>query len=114
MSETPEPKPPRIEPTQWPGNFDVHGSVRLGWMYPGMYSGEARDRIEITLYSVRAADSISIEYDGPRDGWVIRMDRTRDDDGITETVEEKVEVAFIPAWNQSPHDPVSPLPPIQP
>ena len=56
-------------------------------------------RIKIGLMHVRAADDITVEFDGERNGWVIRMDRTREHEGgVGETIEEKVEVAFVPAW----------------
>lgn len=94
---------PAVRPTQWPRNFEVRGSVHLDWMYPNIYPDTAPlDRITIGLDHVRAADSITIEFDGARNGWVIRMDRTRDDDGGMEPVEELAEVAFIPAWNDAP------------
>lgn len=53
------------------------------------------NKIIVGLTDVRAADSIQIEYDFDRDGWVIKMDKTRE----MEVIEEEVEVAFVPAWN---------------
>ena len=57
-------------------------------------------RVHVGLMHVRAAMDISVEYDFDRDGYVIRMDKTRDfpNGGGCEVIEEAVEVAFIPAW----------------
>jgi hypothetical protein len=55
-------------------------------------------RVTIGIMDVRAANSIAIEYDFKRDGYVIRMDRTKCYGTGCDVVEENVEVAFIPAW----------------
>lgn len=82
---------------------EVEGTAYIDWSYPNIYASKDRlDRLHIGLSHVRAADDLVIEYDGDRDGWVIRMDRTRRMDGWSEVVEEAVEVAFIPAWNEEP------------
>lgn len=70
-------------------------------MYPNIYPKDKLDSLTITLFHVRAADSIHIEFDGDRNGWVIRMDRTREKNGMSTVVKEKEEVAFIPAWNET-------------
>jgi hypothetical protein len=57
------------------------------------------DKVIISLMDVRAADDLLIEFDFDRNGWVIKMDETKDKDSMTEIIKEKVEVAFIPAWN---------------
>jgi len=80
--------------------IDGEKTARVEWMYPNIYKDESLDYIEIGLYHVRAADDIRIEFDGERNGYVIRMDRTVEREGHCETIEEKQEVAFIPAWNQ--------------
>lgn len=89
-------------------NIDVSGDASICWSYPNIYARnpDTNDplklsRIVLSLEHVRAANSIAIEYDGARDGWVIRMDKTKFTDHCAETVEEGVEVAFIPAWNEA-------------
>ena len=57
-------------------------------------------KVLIGLCDVRAADSILIEFDFERNGWLIRQDKTEDKDQFMDVIEEKVEVAFIPAWNE--------------
>jgi hypothetical protein len=57
-------------------------------------------KVLLGLTDVRAADSLLINFDFDRDGWVIKMDRTKDGGGIQFVVEEEVEVAFVPAWNR--------------
>ena len=65
-----------------------------------------RDVVHVSLIDVRAADNLIISYDFERDGWRIGMDLTRDDDsGIIQVVKENQEVAFIPAWNETPNTP---------
>lgn len=72
-------------------------TIRIDLEYPRLENRP--DKILISLMDVRAADSIEVSYDFDRDGWVIKMDKTKDMDGYMETLEEKQEVAFIPAWN---------------
>ena len=55
-------------------------------------------RVTIELNDIRAANSIAIEYDFERDGYVVRMDKTINLGSIMDVVEKNVEVAFIPAW----------------
>lgn len=56
--------------------------------------------VHVHLVDVRAADALKIEFDFDRDGWSIRMDRTRDVGYSAELVRENEEVAFVPAWNE--------------
>jgi hypothetical protein len=55
--------------------------------------------VRIGLDHVRASDDIMIYFDGPRNGYVVLMDKTKDMGNYMDEVEEKQEVAFIPAWN---------------
>ena len=64
-----------------------------------------RDVVHVSLIDVRAADDLIISYDFDRDGWRIGMDRTRYTPGLMEVVTENEEVAFIPAWNETPETP---------
>lgn len=73
-------------------------TIKVDLKYPR--GGERPKQICIELWDVRAADSLLIEFDFKRNGWVIRMDKTKETLGMMEVVEEKVEVAFIPAWNE--------------
>jgi hypothetical protein len=83
-------------------SVDVRGSVDIDWMYPDAYEDNPKDKIEIHLYSVRAADSLIIKYDMERDGWSISMARTKDHDDYSEDTGIVDEMAFIPAWNTGP------------
>lgn len=56
--------------------------------------------VQVGLVDVRAADDITIRYDFDRDGWVILQDRVVEREWGMDVVEEAVEVAFIPAWNE--------------
>jgi hypothetical protein len=80
--------------------LELRNSPRIDWMYPNIYSDKPLDRITIALFHTRAANDITIEFDGDRNGYVIRMDKTVDTNAGADTVEENVEVAFIPAWNE--------------
>lgn len=87
-------------------SWEVKGSVRLEWMYPGMYQGEKRDYIELDLISVRASDGIRISYDSVRDGWVIeqptKLSWEADD---TECDMGWKEAAFVQSWQfTKPHE----------
>ena len=56
------------------------------------------DHIIVELMDIRAADSLRIEYDFERDGWVIKQARRcswADDEPIDE---QWTEVAFIDSW----------------
>lgn len=55
--------------------------------------------VQVGLVDVRAADDIVIRYDFDRDGWVIHQDRVIERDWGMEVVDQRAEVAFIPAWN---------------
>ena len=69
--------------------------------YPDLRGGPTKESVRIELMHVRAADAITIRYDGGRDGWVIYMDKTREGAYGSEVVVENEEVAFIPAWNEA-------------
>jgi hypothetical protein len=87
------------------GRFEWDEKRRhLEFVYPNIYPDAPLDRVSIGLTHVRAANTITVEYDGERDGWVIRMDRTVERDGCAETVAEACEVAFVPAWNETEAD----------
>lgn len=62
--------------------------------------------VEVGLMDVRAADSIRIEYDFDRDGWVIKQASTFSwdaDDKVRDP--DWQEVAFVQAWaRQRPED----------
>lgn len=63
------------------------------------------NRVSIGLSDVRAADDLAVEYDFERDGWVLRMDKVREETTASgschmETIEGLAEVAFVPAWNE--------------
>lgn len=78
--------------------FNIRGDKAVfDFIYPRQ--GNRPIKIEVGLEDVRAADSMEIEFDFERNGYVIRMDETKDGDGMMDTISEKVEVAFIPAWN---------------
>lgn len=79
-----------------------HRAYQIDWMYPNIYPNKegGLSSIEIMLSHTRASDSILIEFDGDRNGYVIRMDKTKDMGNYSEEIEHKVEVAFIPAWNE--------------
>ena len=73
--------------------------IRADLMYPRL--PDRPNTVIVSLWDVRAADDLKIRYDFDRDGWVISMDLTHDDNsGIIKTVKEDQEVAFIPAWNE--------------
>lgn len=73
-------------------------TIKVDLEYPRS-EGRAK-KIIVSLIDTRAADSIVIEYDFERDGWVIKMDETREVDWGMEVVKPEQEVAFIPAWNE--------------
>ncbi len=55
--------------------------------------------VEVDLMDVRAADSIRIQYDFDRDGWVIRQASTFEWESGDEVCDpDWQEVAFIKAW----------------
>jgi hypothetical protein len=85
--------------------IQVNQSAKINWSYPQIYDDDddGRDQITIGMEHVRASDQITIEFNSERNGWVIKMDKTKYDDewGMTHTVEEDCEVAFIPAWNEA-------------
>ena len=74
--------------------------------YPRME--DRPDEVRVSLVDVRAASALVIRYDFDRDGWAIYMDRHVEHEGWMETVEENVEVAFVPAWFTDPKPAPSP------
>lgn len=67
--------------------------------YPNIYPKRGPlPRVQIDLSHTRAAHSITVEFDGDRDGWVIRTDLMKEHEGWMEVLEEAVEVAFVPAY----------------
>ena len=54
--------------------------------------------VTVCLVTVRAANDLNIGYDFSRDGWVVKMQPSRDGDGMMEDVGEPIEVAFVDAW----------------
>jgi len=71
--------------------------INIDLMYPRI---RMTKKLTLGISDVRAASSIYISYDYERDGYRIGMDATKDDDGMLDVLEEDVEVAFIPAWNE--------------
>lgn len=67
-----------------PNVVEIGGSATVHWR-AGIYPRDGLTRLTIGLEHVRAADNLIIEYDGDRDGWVIRMDRTADMGGYADT-----------------------------
>lgn len=80
--------------------LELRGSQSIDWMYPEIYGHEKpHDSLNIALYHTRAANNIQIKYDSDRDGWVIFMERTtQNEDGFVESTGRIEEVAFVPAW----------------
>jgi len=73
--------------------------LRVELWYPRERKAQS---VRVSLFDVRAADDLVISFSFARNGWVIRMDSTHDDDsGIIKVVREEVEVAFVPAWNEA-------------
>lgn len=56
-------------------------------------------KIRVWLSDVRAADTMTIEFDFDRNGYVIKMDKMKyyDNGDLPDTIIEDDEVAFIPA-----------------
>lgn len=83
--------------------INVKGSQQIAWMYPNLHGGSygEGDRLRITLYHVRAANSIEIRYDSERDGWSVLMDGCDPEADPPQGIDEygpPREVAFIPSW----------------
>lgn len=88
------------------GLGDNPKTARIVWMYPNIYPEEKTlDSITISLCHVRAVSNIKIEFDGNRNGYVIKMDKIKDMGEYIEVVKEDDEVAFIPAWNEEECNP---------
>ena len=71
----------------------------INWLYPEIYNSQNRSKLEISLFHTRAADSIRIQYDSERDGWIIEQAsvfKWKADDKICDP--KWKEVAFIQAW----------------
>lgn len=76
------------------------GENHIELEYPGI--DDNPDHVTVGLTHVRAADDLFISYDFGRDGWVIKMRPTYDDEGgITVTDGEPKEVAFVSGWLES-------------
>ena len=81
-------------------NVEIWGNILMTeFSYPRVEKDKIQ-KIQIGLEDVRAADSIEVEFDFERDGYIIRMDKTKNFDSMAEVIKEKEEVAFIPAWNE--------------
>ena len=81
--------------------IEIAGSQKIDWMYPNIY-GDSPDVLRISLYHVRAANDIEIEYSSQRDGWVVYQQVTtgfRNVGSHMDSVEKRKELAFIPAWD---------------
>jgi hypothetical protein len=96
-----------------PASFDLgkNARVQLEFFYPD-FSAPEQPSVTVGLCHVRAADAITIHFDGERNGYVIEMDRTREADWGMEIIEERCEVAFVPAWNVEPAPAPIPEPPV--
>jgi len=74
-------------------------STYISWIYPEIYDPIDKSYIELSLIHTRAADSIRINYDSTRDGWVIKQASVFEfncDDKVCD--QDWKEVAFIEAW----------------
>lgn len=87
---------------------DIHDTATIDW-YPQIYDpaglgqGVPRSFLRIGLMHVRAAADIEIEYNAERDGWVVYMTvtvGTKDCGTYIDSIEERREKAFIPAWDE--------------
>ena len=81
--------------------IEAEEGLDVEFWYPDLRYGPTKEYVRISLSHVRAADFITIRYDGVRDGWAIYMDKTKDADGYGEVVLIDEEVAFIPSWNEA-------------
>ena len=82
----------------------VNGDASIEW-FPNIYKDAPLSSIRIELMHVRAANDISIEYSGERDGWVITQTVTTGwkldpESQCYDSIEKKKELAFIPAWDE--------------
>lgn len=89
--------------------------VKVNLFYPR--NDENPEVIDITLFDVRAANSIRLNFDFDRSGWSIKSDlydpddewwlRSQEElDAESEKDPEYHEVAFIPAWPQRKDYPI--------
>lgn len=80
--------------------LDDDGSLGISLWYPDFHAPmQQQPKVRIELYHTRAADDITIFYDGDRDGWAVLMDKTVQHETHMECIEKDAEVVFIPAWN---------------
>jgi hypothetical protein len=87
-------------------DIEVSGDANIDWMYPSIYAEDGpRNFLRIGLMHVRAANDIEIEYDSDRDGWLIFQIITTgfklvesEKGNYYEPIEDRREMAFIPAW----------------
>jgi hypothetical protein len=79
-------------------------SVDLFYPLDHRPDGTSASAVRISLCHVRAAGSITVRYSFPRDGWVIYMDETRPSEDGGEVTRPQVEVAFVPAWLETPQE----------
>lgn len=77
----------------------VHNDIlNIPLYYP---RNEEIKKIEVELMDVRAADSILVEYDFLRDGWLIsQASKFQWDEGDEECDPDWQEVAFIESWGR--------------
>ena len=80
---------------------EQHGEVLMVTLwYPRNDDSEVK-AIEVDLMDVRAADSIRVEYDYERDGWVIKQASVFEwEAGDEECDADWQEVAFIKSWGR--------------
>ena len=81
------------------GEYIERDHLDVDFFYPSN-RGVTEEFVRIGLMHVRAADAITVRYDFERDGWVIYMDKVKDEGDCFEVVSEGEEVAFIPVWNE--------------
>jgi hypothetical protein len=73
--------------------------IMVGLSYPRVETNP--DAVIVELEDVRAADSIKIQYDFERDGWIISQRKVTHpwiSDSTYGYAEEWFEKAFLPAW----------------
>lgn len=62
-------------------------------------SDDRPDEINIDLVDVRASDGIKVSYDFDRDGWVVKQEKYKQENGHSQNTGEWLEVAFVQSWN---------------
>lgn len=90
-------------------NVTIRGDVLdVELFYPRNENAKVR-RVEVGLSDVRAADSIRIEYDYERDGWIIKQASTFEWEATDDTMDaDWQEVAFVQAWAREKPGPREP------